>query len=268
MELADGARKARDLIDLQLSAADPGVRLRQICLVDHSTSRVPHVHTILHFSDGSSSQWIRLDVMPSDLRSAGASLGYSVAWHLHAPEPSKGVEPSLLEALHACSITLTESEAQILCADTCAVCLGEYEAGEELICMPCDAQHKVHWGCIAPWLKEHNSCPTCRFELPIEGEEMKKGEIERLRERSRAGIDALRAAAALHAAGGGLTCANCDGEETPTGTQACVCCVPGDVRDDRRNGSTEARGSAPGLFAAFKRIARPRLSLGRASGCP
>ena len=42
-----------------------------------------------------------------------------------------------------------------------------------IIEMPCE--HTFHQECILPWLKEHNSCPKCRFELPTEdGENEKK----------------------------------------------------------------------------------------------
>ena len=37
---------------------------------------------------------------------------------------------------------------------------------EAAICMPCG--HSYHLSCITPWLQEHNTCPTCRFELPVE----------------------------------------------------------------------------------------------------
>jgi len=46
--------------------------------------------------------------------------------------------------------------------------------GEEriIIEMPCD--HTFHSGCLMPWLKQHNSCPTCRFELPTDDQDYER----------------------------------------------------------------------------------------------
>ena len=49
---------------------------------------------------------------------------------------------------------------------TCAVCQDTFEGGDAesaAVCLPCD--HAFHRCCIGPWLEEHNTCPTCRFEL-------------------------------------------------------------------------------------------------------
>lgn len=49
---------------------------------------------------------------------------------------------------------------------SCSVCKEEFEKNNTLIKLPC--KHNFHEDCILPWLKERNSCPTCRFELPTD----------------------------------------------------------------------------------------------------
>ena len=48
--------------------------------------------------------------------------------------------------------------------DPCAVCQDEFAAGDEHLRMPCS--HLFHKDCLMPWLRDHNTCPTCRHELP------------------------------------------------------------------------------------------------------
>ncbi|AES95549.1 putative transcription factor C2H2 family [Medicago truncatula] len=44
---------------------------------------------------------------------------------------------------------------------TCAVCLGDFEEGEELRTMP-ECLHSFHVKCIDMWLHSHLNCPVCR----------------------------------------------------------------------------------------------------------
>jgi hypothetical protein len=44
----------------------------------------------------------------------------------------------------------------------CCICLGTFELGEMLTCLPCDEKHSFHGGCIRQWLERQNSCPLCQ----------------------------------------------------------------------------------------------------------
>jgi E3 ubiquitin-protein ligase RNF115/126 len=59
----------------------------------------------------------------------------------------------------------------------CSVCKENYKLGDLISTMPC--QHIFHEECLLPWLKQHNSCPVCRYELPTEDKdyEARKAEV-------------------------------------------------------------------------------------------
>ena len=66
-------------------------------------------------------------------------------------------------------------------SNCCNVCLEEYHLQDKLIQLPC--QHIFHTECANPWLLEHNTCPCCRFELPVEDPEKEKQRVQRMVER-------------------------------------------------------------------------------------
>mmetsp|Transcript_16481 Transcript_16481/g.23039 ORF Transcript_16481/g.23039 Transcript_16481/m.23039 type:complete len:294 (+) Transcript_16481:240-1121(+) len=54
-------------------------------------------------------------------------------------------------------------------ATQCSVCQDDFKEGETVKQLPCE--HYYHSDCILPWLKLHNSCPTCRYQLPTDDEQ-------------------------------------------------------------------------------------------------
>ena len=54
----------------------------------------------------------------------------------------------------------------------CAVCKDQFEIQQNIKKIPCN--HHFHTECIMPWLKERNSCPVCRFELPTDDEDYER----------------------------------------------------------------------------------------------
>ncbi|XP_057247271.1 uncharacterized protein LOC130589751 [Beta vulgaris subsp. vulgaris] len=47
---------------------------------------------------------------------------------------------------------------------TCAICL---EEGSMTMSVRLPCKHVFHEGCIVKWLRKSNSCPLCRYELPV-----------------------------------------------------------------------------------------------------
>ncbi|KAI4308250.1 hypothetical protein L6164_031344 [Bauhinia variegata] len=79
----------------------------------------------------------------------------------HGPPPPASV--SSIVAMPTIKIT----QAHLHADSHCPVCQDRFELGSEARMMPC--YHIYHSDCIVPWLVQHNSCPVCRVELPLEG---------------------------------------------------------------------------------------------------
>ena len=51
--------------------------------------------------------------------------------------------------------------------DQCSVCIESFDDDDDQVYkMPCG--HPFHKECLMPWLEMHNSCPSCRHQLPTD----------------------------------------------------------------------------------------------------
>lgn len=75
----------------------------------------------------------------------------------HGPPPAS---EEAIGALH--DVTITEAHVASNAQD-CAVCKDSFKVGESAKELPCE--HMFHPDCVLPWLKEHCTCPVCRYEL-------------------------------------------------------------------------------------------------------
>ena len=172
--------KLRECLALQSAACDNGQRILQLCVIDHATGHgsTPHLHLQFHLGATRSthtSPWSQIDhVTLADLRTAVAELPNT----LQAPHPLLHIHPnnggsntrntpvptqrSYVEELPRGKL----SDASLLADRTCPVCIECFNAGDELVVLPCQGLHVSHWACLQPWLAMAHTCPSCRFELP------------------------------------------------------------------------------------------------------
>mmetsp|Transcript_5899 Transcript_5899/g.9179 ORF Transcript_5899/g.9179 Transcript_5899/m.9179 type:complete len:406 (-) Transcript_5899:2263-3480(-) len=95
----------------------------------------------------------RFDALLATMFQGGANTG--------PPPASKAA----VKALPRVRITAEDIKAEDGAIE-CVVCKDNFEIGGECIQLPC--KHRFHQDCIKPWLEKHNTCPTCRHELPTE----------------------------------------------------------------------------------------------------
>ena len=66
--------------------------------------------------------------------------------------------------LNKTSDAVTITQNQVDAEMECAVCLGEYEVGEDVRRFY-ECGHHFHADCIIPWLAREDHCPTCRTKI-------------------------------------------------------------------------------------------------------
>ncbi|UKK00923.2 RING-type E3 ubiquitin transferase [Theileria orientalis] len=83
---------------------------------------------------------------------------------------SYGSPPAAKKVVEALKVVeLTKEKAKEY--ETCTICTEDFKEGDKIHLLTEEKEkcgHAFHVDCIIPWLKQHNSCPVCRFELPTD----------------------------------------------------------------------------------------------------
>ncbi|EEF35565.1 protein with unknown function [Ricinus communis] len=79
---------------------------------------------------------------------------------------NKGLKKKILQSLPkftygSAAATAAAAGSCKYASTECAICLGEFEEGDEVRVLP-QCGHGFHVGCIDTWLGSHSSCPSCR----------------------------------------------------------------------------------------------------------
>jgi hypothetical protein len=266
-----------DFLRQQLSPAPrEGSRLDQLCVTDHSDQVEPHIHVQAHVRHTGpspdrivTSRWQRFDgISVSDLRAAVCRVaGEQVRFHMHEDaDQNKPVAKEFLELLWSCSTVLHEEEVAALVAQdesSCPICLGELQAGEEMVCLPCEGMHSGHWQCFHPWLQKASTCPCCRFELPVTSDD--KDKFAPLIEQSLAALSKLKANAHEQSSVSSITAARL--ERSQSWGDPSRPAVTGSRTPPRRaeHGEPDRAATQPMLSEGEEAVASTRTAPGRRS---
>lgn len=82
------------------------------------------------------------------------------------PAPSSLAVPVPVAVLSFLSLCPWVVLTDLYCASslqTCVICLGEYEEGEEVRMLPC--MHLFHAPCVDQWLRVNRVCPVCKHDV-------------------------------------------------------------------------------------------------------
>jgi len=94
-------------------------------------------------------------------------------FEMHQPQGAPPASASILDSLP--EVIVDESSK-------CPICFEDFKVGSKVVQLPC--RHLFDRDCIHHWLKQHATCPYCRYELPVDDPQYEKERKERMTSRA------------------------------------------------------------------------------------
>ncbi|PRP89511.1 hypothetical protein PROFUN_00775 [Planoprotostelium fungivorum] len=178
----------------EVSRADgsqPSIRLSIIYYIPHRRGRDegPNIEDALNgdqpFSGDMLGRVLFAMTIPLNANNGNSLFGLSsfedLLDHLMRQHQPQGPPPTSKNVLDR--LPIVTAEAKHTC-ETCLVCQENFVEEESVLELPC--KHNFHKDCVTTWLEQHCTCPTCRYELPVDDKEY---EVERKKRMAGRGID-------------------------------------------------------------------------------
>jgi hypothetical protein len=197
-----GRRRGLCFLQLQVAAADPDTRIVLAAVEQQqpadADADAANLWVQLFLSDRSSLGPALLEGVTA--RELLSVLPQSARLAVRSAQSTTGVPDGVQLKLPRLVLSAAEAACLQQHDQECPICLTEFSAEDELVCLPCAGQHKAHWECLQPWLKSAQTCPTCRFVLPTSDTEAAQAEHQQSLQVANDAIAALRRDAAQFAA--------------------------------------------------------------------
>jgi len=78
---------------------------------------------------------------------------------------------------------LTISQSLLHSSPKCPICLDDFHEEEQALSLPCNHIFHPSDECVKTWLKTHNTCPVCRYELPVDDPKEEEARKKRMSEK-------------------------------------------------------------------------------------
>ncbi|XP_021771119.1 E3 ubiquitin-protein ligase RING1-like [Chenopodium quinoa] len=91
----------------------------------------------------------------------------ALSWVAEQEPPGQTPQNQTTENNNSSCITEVRATADALCSDSaCPICKEDFIMNQEIRKLACN--HFYHSDCIMSWLQINNTCPVCRYQLPLQ----------------------------------------------------------------------------------------------------